>query len=338
MEVKISQAIPMIVAYIKAGLVPMIVGSPGCGKSQIVHKIAEDFKLKVIDLRLAQCDPCDLLGFPRINGDRAGYAPMNTFPLEGDEIPEGYSGWLLFLDEMNSASPAVQAAAYRLVLDRMVGQFKLHKNVAIVGAGNKETDNAIVQPLSTALQSRLTHLELVVDAKEWVNWAAENGVDHRITSYINFKPGNLYTFQPDHTDKTYAAPRTWEFANRLLKHLDLNDHNTMPLLAGTISEGVAREFIGHCRIFKSLPKMEDIVAKPETTPVPDEPSILFALTGSLAHHAGKNNMEALMKFIKRMPVEFQVVCLREAIRRNKEILSTQAMKQWISSSAASLFN
>lgn len=338
MEVKISQAIPMIVAYIKAGLVPMIVGSPGCGKSQIVHKIAEDFKLKVIDLRLAQCDPCDLLGFPRINGDRAGYAPMNTFPLEGDEIPEGYSGWLLFLDEMNSASPAVQAAAYRLVLDRMVGQFKLHKNVAIVGAGNKETDNAIVQPLSTALQSRLTHLELVVDAKEWVNWAAENGVDHRITSYINFKPGNLYTFQPDHTDKTYAAPRTWEFANRLLKDIDLSDKNTLPLLAGTISEGVAREFIGFCKIYKNLPKMDEVIARPEATPVPDEPSILFALTGALAHHATRDIMDPMMKFIKRLPVEFQVVCLREAIRRNKEILSTAPMKQWITSSAANLFS
>ena len=76
-----------------------------------------------------------------------------------------------------------------------------------MAAGNLETDNAIVQPMSTALQSRLAHLELVVDSKEWVNWATSNGIDHRITSYINFKPGNLYTFNPDHTDKTYASPR-----------------------------------------------------------------------------------------------------------------------------------
>lgn len=338
MEVKISQAIPMIVSYIKASLVPMIIGSPGCGKSQIVHQIAEQFKLKVIDIRLAQCDPTDLMGFPRIHGDRAGYAPMDTFPIESDPVPEGYSGWLIFLDEMNSASPAVQAAAYKLVLDRMVGQFKLHKKVAIVCAGNKETDNAIVQPLSTALQSRLTHLELVVDAKEWVNWAVENGIDHRITSYINFKPGNLYTFQPDHTDKTYAAPRTWEFANRLLKDIDITDKNTLPLLAGTISEGVAREFIGFCKIYKSLPKMEEVIARPEATPVPDEPSILFAMTGAIAHYAAKDNMDSLMKFVKRLPVEFQVVCLREAIKRNKDIISTASMKQWITTSAANLFN
>lgn len=338
MEVKISQAIPMIVSYIKAGLVPMIIGSPGMGKSQIVHQIAEQFKLKVIDIRLAQCDPTDLMGFPRINGDRAGYAPMETFPIEGDPIPDGYSGWLIFLDEMNSASPAVQAAAYKLVLDRMVGQYKLHKNVAIVCAGNKETDNAIVQPLSTALQSRLTHLELVVDAKEWVNWAVENGIDHRITSFINFTPNNLYTFRPDHTDNTYACPRTWEFANRLLKDLDLKDPISVPILAGTLSEGVAREFINFCKIHNRLPKIEEILKRPGSIDVPEEPSILYALSGALASHANKDNMDELIHFIKRMPVEFQVVCLREAIKRNKDIVSTAAIKTWITTNAANLFD
>ena len=132
---------------------------------------------------------------------------MDTFPIEGDAIPKGYSGWLILFDELTSAVPALQAAAYKILLDRMVGLHKLHKNVALMAAGNLETDNAIVHPMSTALQSRLAHLELVVDAMEWVNWAASNQIDHRITSYINFKPGNLYTFSPDHTDNTYASPR-----------------------------------------------------------------------------------------------------------------------------------
>jgi len=115
MQVKISQAVPILTNYIKAKLVPMLVGSPGCGKSQIVYQIAKDYNLKVIDLRLSQCDPTDLLGFPDIarslTRPKAGYVPMETFPIEGDPIPDDFSGWLLFLDEANSASPAVQAAA-----------------------------------------------------------------------------------------------------------------------------------------------------------------------------------------------------------------------------------
>lgn len=263
--------------------------------------------------------------------------PMKHFPIEGDPIPTGYSGWLLFLDEMTSAPPSIQAAAYKLVLDRMVGSHHLHKNVAMVCAGNLETDNAIVQPMSTALQSRLVHMELEVDAQEWTDWAADKGIDHRISDYIKFKPGNLYTFKPDHTDKTYACPRTWEFAARLLKEVPIGSSDLLPLLAGTISEGVAREFIGFCKIYADLPTVAQIVAAPEKVAVPQEPSILFALTGSLAHNATPENCEPLLKYVSRLPAEFQVVCLRETVRRNPALTANPAIQQWIAKSAQAFF-
>lgn len=337
MQVKISQAISMITKLIKARLVPMLTGSPGCGKSQIVHQIAKDYNLKVIDLRLSQCDPTDLAGFPTIKGGKADYLPMEHFPIEGDAIPEGYSGWLIFLDEMNSAKEAVQAASYKLVLDRMVGSHHLHKNVAIVCAGNLETDGAIVEPMSTALQSRMVHLELVVDAKEWGDWAAAKRIHHHITSYINFKPGVLYTFRADHTDSTYACPRTWEFAHQILHVTEDGDSDRLPLLAGALSEGVAREFLSFCKIYNDLPTHAAIMNDPTGIAVPTEPSILFALTGAISHHADQDSIGTLMKFVERLPVEFQVVCLRETVRRNKALMGHAAVQKWISTSAAELF-
>lgn len=342
-QVKVSQAIEAISAALQAKLVPMLAGSPGCGKSDIVHSIADTFNLKVIDLRLSQCDPTDLNGFPSATATRARYLPMDTFPIEGDPLPinsktgAAYTGWLLFLDEFNSAPVAVQAAAYKLVLDKAVGQHKLHPNVAIVCAGNLETDNAIVEPMSTALQSRLIHLELIVDAKEWGDWAASAGIDHRITSYIKFKPGQLYTFKPDHSDKTYACPRTWEFANRIVKVSDIGAPTNLALLAGTVSEGVAREFIGFCKIFNDLPNMSDIVKDPKGIKVPDEPSVLFALTGAISHNATKENITPLMDFVERLPSEFQIVCMREVTRRNRSITEHAAVQKWVVKSAADLF-
>lgn len=111
MQVKISQAVTMLTAFIKAKLVPLLVGSPGLGKSQIYQQIADQYNLLLIDVRLGQCDVTDLCGFPQIMGNKAGYVPMNTFPIEGDPIPKGYSGWLLLFDELTSAVPALQAAA-----------------------------------------------------------------------------------------------------------------------------------------------------------------------------------------------------------------------------------
>ena len=337
MQVKVSQATSMITKFIKAKLVPLLVGSPGIGKSHIYQQIADTYNLLLIDVRLAQCDVTDLCGFPRIEANKAGYVPMNTFPIEGDEVPKGYSGWLLLFDELTSAVPALQSAAYKILLDRKVGNYSLHKNVAVCAAGNLETDNAIVQPMSTALQSRLVHLELVVDSKEWIEWGISNGIGHRITSYIKVKPGNLYTFSPDHTDKTYASPRTWEFANRVLQHVDIDSPEVLPMLAGTISEGVAREFLGFCKIYKDLPTIEQIMASPEVIKVPNEPSVLFALTGSIAHNANPDNTDSLMKYVRRIPIEFQVVCVRELLRRNKPLMAQKGIQSWISDNAETYF-
>lgn len=334
MQVSATQATSLLTAYIKANLVPMLVGSPGIGKSAIIHSIAKEYNLKVIDLRLSQCDPTDLMGFPHFENGRAGYAPMNTFPIEGDALPKGKDGWLLFLDEFNSASTAVQASAYKLVLDRMVGQFSIHPKVAIMCAGNLDTDNAITQEMSTALQSRLVHLELQINPTEWCSWAMSNGISHKITDYIKFKPSALYTFKPDHSDKTYACPRTWEFANRLMDYADTDD--MLPLLAGTLSEGVAREFITFTKIYESLPKMESIIKDPTGTAVPDEPSVLFAITGSLANHVTEKNCSTIMKYADRLPKEFQVLFLREAIKRNPTLITHASVLKWAENTGTAL--
>lgn len=262
---------------------------------------------------------------------------MSTFPLDTDKVPAGYSGWLLFLDEFSSAPRGVQAAAYKIVLDRMIGVEHLHPNCAIVCAGNKESDGAIVEEMSTALQSRLIHLELVVDAVEWCEWAAGAQIDHRIISFIGFQPGKLYTFKPDHTDKTYAAPRTWEFANDFLQLIDVKDQDTLPLLAGTLSDGVAREFLLFCDIYTSLPTMADLLAAPMQVQIPNEPSVLFALTGSIAHHASVTNIAVLLQYVSRLPVEFQIVCLRQMLQRTPALKATAALQKWLATASVNLF-
>lgn len=336
--VNIKEAKSILIEAFKSKLVPMMVGSPAIGKSSIVHEIAKKYGLKLIDLRLSQCDPTDLLGFPYIDQKRqkAMYMPMSTFPIKGDEIPEGFNGWLLFLDEFNSADRDVQKASYKLILDRMIGEFELHSDVYIVCAGNKATDGAIVEDMSTALRSRLIHLELRVDFGNWIEWASDNGIDHRITSFLNFKPGLLDTFKADMVDKTYASPRTWEFANRLITQMGLEHDLLLPALAGTLSEGVAREFIAFTKIYQSLPTLDKIRKAPTTIEIPDEPSILYAITGLIGHRVTEENIKDLMMFVERMPLEYQVVCLQDISRRHPKLGDHAEVKAWIKQNATQL--
>lgn len=336
MKVSIGRAAQLIALTLAAGLVPMLHGSPAIGKSAIIHQVAKDYNLKLIDLRLSQCDPTDLLGFPHVSNGRSSYLPMETFPIAGDEIPKGYSGWLLFLDEATSASPAVQASAYKLILDKMVGLHHLHEKVVIVAAGNLDTDGAIVTTMSTALQSRMVHFEVEANYKEWMGWANEQQFNYLVTSFLEFRPDSLYTFRADHTDKTYASPRTWEFANRLLNKCGVNA-DLFPLLVGTLGKGVASEFYAFCGLKDSLPTMNSIIQQPLLVGVPDKPSVQFALCGTLAAHATADNAEPIMQYVSRLPAEFQVVCLRSMIKRNKKLLAVPAVTDWVSRSSADMY-
>lgn len=337
MQVSPKAAKELVVDAIKAGLVPMLTSSPGIGKSDTVHSIAKEFNLKVIDVRLAQVDPVELNGFPSLNGDKATYKPMDIFPLETDPIPKGYSGWLLFLDEMTSAPPATQAAAYKIVLDRMVGNTKLHKNVAIVGAGNKITDGAVVSRTSTALQSRMVHLELIANKDEWVNWAIKNDIDYRVVSFINFRPDLLHNFNPSHNDKTFACPRTWSFMSKLIKpYPDVIPDSKLPLLQGTVGEGAGIEFHTFTQVYADLVTIDEILAEPETCKVPKEPSVAWALTGVVANAITKDNAATLIKYINRMQPEFAILTLRQAAQREASILDIKEVEVWLTKAGSIL--
>jgi len=324
-----KQASEHIVRCIKAGLVAMLSGNPGSGKSAIVQDIAKTYNLQLVDVRLSQCDPVDLSGFPMIVDGIAKYVPMNLFPIESTPIPKGKSGFLIFLDELNSSSLAVQAASYRLLLDREIGQHKLHPKAAIVAAGNLATDGAIVNRIGTAMQSRLIHLELGIDVEEWVSWASSNGIDHRIIAYIHGRPENLHKFNPKHHDKTFASPRTWHFASKILKNHTGDLKELTALLAGTISEAVAREFIIYSSIYTELPSMDDIVKRPLKTPVSTEPSMLYALAHMIAAYANKLTLPAIMQYTDRMPLEFETITLQSTLKRDKALINEPVLRAWV---------
>jgi MoxR-like ATPase len=96
-------------------------GPPGVGKSEVVADITSELGGYMIDLRLSQMEPTDLRGIPFFNKDKGlmDWAPPIDLP--DAELSAQYPIVVLLLDEMNSAAPAVQAAAYQLILNRRQG-------------------------------------------------------------------------------------------------------------------------------------------------------------------------------------------------------------------------
>jgi hypothetical protein len=312
---------------LQAGRVPFVKSSPGLGKSSIMKQIADDWNLQLIDFRLSTAAPEDMTGLPRFMEDgTCRFFPFSDlFPIEGTPLPEGKDGWLLFLDEMNSAPKSVEAAAYKLVLDRKTGVFPLHERVLIAAAGNLSSDKAIVNNQSTAMKSRLVHLRMEPSFKEWLEDVAyTNGYDERIIAFLNYRPSYLMDFDPDSKDETFCCPRTWEFVNDLLGAMgSLNDEDAS-LLAGTITSGVAVEFVQFTKVYDSMVSIKDIIADPKGVKVPTDNATRFAVVSHMMENANKSNFADLVTYIERFDYTFQVLFFKSVMKRQPMLQSDPA--------------
>ena len=257
--------------------------------------------------------------------------------MEWWQIPKGKEGFLLFLDEINSADQSLIAAAYKIILDRMVGLNKLHPKCFIVCAGNREEDNAITNSLGTAMLSRMSHIELSVNFDIWLeDVAMKRDYDFRIIAFLKAYPDLLNQFDPKKDSETYSCPRTWEFVNDYLntatnEFIDNNPNTPItkmslpswfqPLISGTITSDTANKFCAFCNNISKMVSYDDIIADPENCHIPDEMDIRFAIMLVCSSHADKNNIKTLWKYISRFTKSDQVLFIRDIASKNIDMIT-----------------
>lgn len=362
----INPYVNLISLALESGEVPFLLGSPGVGKSSYAMQVAKDFNLLLIDVRLAGMDQTDIMGIPnfidvvvggKVVGKRTAYIPNDIFPLKnmGDESrlaklnddgspkldkkgnPEYYDGFLILLDELTSADESVQAATYQLILDRQVGQHKLMDNVYLIACGNKASDGAIAGKLGTALQSRVVTIEVEVDHKAWMTWAAKAGINQHILSYLTWKPEFLHDFDPNVDQNSFPCPRTWEKLSNLINTEGSYTDAVHTLAMGTIGK-VAAEFKSFMAYYSQLPDIKKILADPKNADMPTQIGQVYALTGvvsqAMTDNIGTPKVAALVEYMERMEPEMQTVCMVSTLRRTRKLISDPSVNKWINNNTA----
>ena len=258
-------------------------GPPGIGKSEVVDGITRDLNGFMIDLRLGQMDPTDIRGVPYFNKDLGvmDWAPPIDLPTA--EFAEQYPIVVLFLDEMNSAAPAVQAAAYQLILNRRVGKYELPDNVVLIAAGNRESDKGVTYRMPTPLANRFIHIEMRADFLAWVDWAANNKIHKDVVGYLSFAKQDLYDFDAKSASRSFATPRSWTFVSELLEDEDLDETTATDLIAGAIGEGLAVKFMAHRKVAGKLPNPTDVLNGKEKDLKVKEVSAMYSLVISMCY-------------------------------------------------------
>ena len=278
-----QQAKPAIKAAMKANRPSFLWGPPGVGKSELVEEITNELGGHMIDLRMAQMEPTDIRGIPFFNKDLGvmDWAPPIELPTE--ELASQYPCIVLFLDEMNSAPPAVQAAGYQLVLNGRVGKYVLPKNVHIIAAGNRDSDKGVTYRMPMPLANRFIHLEMRPDFDSWQNWAIENQVHEDVVGYLSFAKQDLYDFDAKSSSRAFATPRTWTFVSQLLQEDDMDSDTLYNLVAGTVGEGLATKFVAHRKIASKMPNPSDILSGKVKDLDVKEISAMYSLTISMCY-------------------------------------------------------
>lgn len=262
-------------------------GPPGIGKSEMVAELTEELGGLMIDLRMAQMEPTDLRGIPFFNkeNNKMDWAPPIDLPDE--ETAAQYPIVVLFLDEMNSAAPSVQAAGYQLVLNRRVGKYVLPKNVVIVAGGNRESDKGVTYRMPMPLANRFLHIEMRSDFISWQTWAVTHGIHKDVVSYLSFAKQDMNDSDfAKSSSRAFPTPRTWVFVSEILHDDDKNgqDHDTLfTLVAGAVGEGLATKFMAYRKIAGKLPNPRAILDGDVTELEVKEISAMYSLTISMCY-------------------------------------------------------
>lgn len=316
----------------------MLWGPPGIGKSQSIRAISDKLekmtgkKVVITDVRLLLFNPVDLRGIPVADAKRelAVWLKPKIFQMDpSDNIIN-----ILMLDEISAAPQSVQAAAYQITLDRIIGEHKLPDNCIVMAAGNRVTDKSVAYKMPKALGNRMTHLEIAPDIDDWKQWAIPSGIDSRIIGFLNYMPSKLFLFDPSNDDNAYPTPRSWEMVNRYLSKIN-SIEQAFPLIAGSIGLGCATEFKAWTQVFHKLPDIKGILDG-TVTDVPKEPDVLFALSaaivsaiGRLQGAAQKKALSNVLTYSMNMSAEFSTLTVKDMVMVDDLRQKILTLSEWI---------
>jgi len=342
---KFAQATPDVLlqalrACIKAKRPAFTWGNPGIGKSDLHRRLADLEEALLLDFRASQWDAVDTRGIPHViitddDGSKTRWAIPEIFPTEEDAA--GQKLIIIFLDELNSASPSVQAALYQLILDRKLGEYTLPDNVVILAAGNLETDRAVTHRMSSALADRFFHFQLLVDNSAWEKWAIEKDIHIAVLSYQRWRPSHLHAWDAKSPSKSQATPRGWEYVSDVLKVIEaegINGEVEATLISGKLGEAVGAEFIGFLKIYRNLQDPDAVILDPEQATISDDPAVNYALCGALAERASDSNIDRVIRYAERLRddpkagAEFMTLLVRQAAARKPEVQQTLGFIKW----------
>ena len=261
-------------------------------------------------------DPIDVKGVPAIDLER-----QVAYWIKPYFLPKKGPG-LILIDDITAASKSVVASLLMLVQHRRVLEYVLPDDIMIIAAGNRVEDASDCNQLSAAMRSRMTHINFVPDFDEWVEWAFAHDIHPSVIGFLRWKGGDQYfnTKESELHDGPFPCPRTWEHASNIIG-LKMPRKIMREAIMGCVGLAAGNEYMMYSDMYQELPKIEDIMKSPEDAPVPKTMDGLYAVATAVAAQAKHDqHHKSIIKYAMRLPEEFQILTIGDAIRQNYAIV------------------
>lgn len=317
LTVKPSELIAALKAIREAEGVPFLTSKPGMGKTTITKQFSNFIGGSFYHLPMPTLTPMDIIGFPRLHGDKMVFTPPALLPGPDAVNP------VILLDEITKAPPLTRNLGLQLFQFKRVLDWKAPEGTFIVAAGNRVQDRSGDVNLGQALNRRLYRIELCPDLDGWFLWASVAGIDSRIMAWLRFKPE---TFAPDAPrdwdgETQVSNPAAWEEASKLVA-VDPPKALRARLLYGKLGP-VGLEVDAFLDVCDKTPSYEEIVSDPEGTPVPVESNLKWAVTSTIARKLDGPGFTAAAAYLKRIGRQYEAMALALGLHRNmKEIITS----------------
>jgi hypothetical protein len=317
-----------------AGVNLFIWGLPGTSKSAQARQFAEENDLKFYLLQLSAVDPTDIVGHFIVNKDHTEtvQTPPRVFRFFKD------SGGVLFLDEFNTSSTDVLAVALKLLDEKRLGEYVLHKDVQIVAAGNDTEYNASANELSLSILTRFVHVEIEPAFEDLLFYLENNSIKQTLYSFDTEKFNQVFKLLVQRcVEKRYSVTenmsqhkgalnfRTLEYAARVASvfvHNKLMHEKALLLemLLGTVGE-VSYDFV---QVIEERTKdwpIHDIINKHKiffSDKLNDTERLAFLRSAIIAEN-DSNVLEELYDILKKYKNEFPQIFASASVQLAERI-------------------
>lgn len=331
-ELTPKQLVPLLVRLWQTGKRAVaLVGAPGMAKTECIRQAASQLGAILFVEHPLLREPIDYAGLPWVVDGEARQLPMafiQSVQQAAAANPDKHI--IVFFDDVGQAATATQAAMMQFVQERAFAGQQVPENVRFVMATNRRKDKAGVGGILAPLTNRLTVLGVTVDPDSWAEWAlGEGGLPPELPSYVRFKPDCLGDPEK-HANRDiepFCSARSLEAAGRYVA-AGISD---FPVLEGCLGAGRATELSAFLKVWRELPDIDKIFANPTSAEVPvkSRTDVMYALVGALAAHVTSKTMGALNLYLKRLPIEYQVACMKDAHSQKPELRKTKGFAEWM---------